>query len=147
MHNALFIKIMDFNYPAIIVSAILAIIVAAIYYGPIFGNLWLKVIGADVKDLKARKKMQKQAMPLYVISVVLTLFQVWVLAWYLAALPGYAGWVHSLWIWGGFVIPTLAATIMWTNKSNKIKITQFLLQAGYQLIIFIMFGLILQYWK
>jgi len=138
---------MDFNYPAIIVSGILAMVIATIWYGPLFGNLWLQIIGATKMDLKERKEMQKQAMPFYAIQFILALFQIWVFAWYLSALPQYTGLTHALWIWAAFIIPTLAGTVMWTNKSNKIKLIQFLLQGGYQLIIFIMFGLILNFWK
>jgi len=138
---------MQFNYLAIIISGILAMVIGAIWYGPLFGKVWLKVIGATDMDLKKRKEMQKQAMPLYGIQFILALFQIWVFAWYIMALPNYSGIVHAIWIWAAFVIPTLAGTAMWNNNSNKIKLTQFLLQGGYQLICFLMFGLILNFWK
>jgi hypothetical protein len=138
---------MSFNYPAILVSAVLAMVIGAIWYGPIFGKLWLKIIGATKMDLNKRKEMQKQAMPFYVIQLILAIFQIWVFAWYLNALPQYTGLTHAIWIWAAFIIPTLAGTIMWTNNSNKLKLTQFLLQGGYQLVVFIMFGLILHFWK
>jgi hypothetical protein len=46
-----------------------------------------------------------------------------------------------------FVMPIIAGTAMWNNDSKKIAWTRFLIQSGYQLVIFIIFGLILGFWK
>jgi hypothetical protein len=138
---------MNLNYMAIVLCAILAMAMGAIWYGPLFGKMWLKTIGATTLDLKARKEMQKQAMPLYAIQFVLALFQIWVFAWYINTVPEYTGLTHALWILAAFIVPTLAGTAMWNNNSNKIKLTQFLLQSGYQFACFAVFGLILGWLK
>ncbi len=135
------------NYFAVLVGAVLSMAIGAVWYGPLFGKKWLEIIGATTKDLEAREKMQKSAGPLYVIQFVLTLFQVLVLAHLVADNVLVGGLERTLWIWAGFVIPTLAGSAMWTNESGKIKWARFLIQGGYQLTIFIVFGLLLQYWK
>jgi hypothetical protein len=36
---------------------------------------------------------------------------------------------------------------MWTNEAVRLKRARFLIQGGYQLVMFIVFGLLLQFWK
>ncbi len=138
---------LSINYFAILVGAVLAMMIGALWYGPLFGKKWLEIIGATSVDLEARKQMQKEAMPLYLVQFVLTLFQVLVLAHLIADTTRVGGLERSLWIWGAFVIPTLAGAAMWTNEQSKIKWARFLIQGGYQLTIFIVFGFLLHFWK
>jgi len=122
-------------------------VVGAIWYGPLFGKKWMEIIGVNHMDEEARKKMQKSAGPLYAVQFVLTLFQVLVLAHLVADTKIAGGLERSLWIWAAFVIPTLAGAVMWTSGTGKLKWARFLIQAGYQLVMFIVFGLLLQFWK
>ena len=138
---------MEINYLAIIVSAVLAMVVGAIWYGPLFERKWLEIIGASDLDLEEREKMKKKAGPLYGVQLMLTLFQVTVLAHLIADTTTVSGLERAIWIWAAFVIPTLAAASMWTNDSTRIKWSRFLIQGGYQLVIFVMFGTILMLWK
>lgn len=144
---------MEINYWAIFLCAIVAMILGAIWFGPLFGRIWIRVVGANPNDLVARKKMQQRAGPLYLVQFLLSLFQIWVLVFFIR------GWgVHtigmpptffenSIWIWAAFVVPTLAGTCMWNNESAKVSWTRFGLQAGYQLLNFMAFGWILGLWR
>ncbi len=134
---------MEINYLAVFVCGVVSMILGSIWYGPLFGNAWLRVIGATEMDMKTRMEMQKKAMPLYFVQLVLTLFQAWVLAYYIAGWQEASGIENALWIWAAFIMPTIAAASMWNNDSRKITWTRFLIQGGYQLVLFILFGLIL----
>lgn len=135
------------NYLAIITGAVLSMVIGGIWYGPLFGKKWMEIIGVNPADSDAKKKMQKNAGPLYAVQFILTLFQVLVLAHLIADTTKVGGLERALWIWGAFVIPTLAGAVMWTNDKGKMKWSRFLIQGGYQLVIFIVFGLLLQFWK
>lgn len=135
------------NYWAIATGAVLSMVIGAIWYGPIFGRKWAELLGADMSDPETKKKMQKTAGPLYFVQFIMTLFQVMVLAHLVADTRLAGGIERSLWIWAAFVIPTLAGAVMWTNERGRLKWTRFLIQGGYQLILFIVFGTLLQYWK
>ncbi len=137
----------EVNYWAIGAGAVFSMVLGAIWYGPIFGKKWMEIIGVDPSNLENRKKMQKSAGPLYFVQFILTLFQVLVLAHLIADTQRVGGLERSLWIWAAFIIPTLAGAVMWTNQSGKLKWSRFLIQGGYQLILFIVFGLLLQFWK
>lgn len=128
------------NYMAIVVGAVLSMIVGFIWYGPIFGKKWMEIIGAG-------KEMQKSAGPLYGVQFFLTLFQVLVLSHLIADTERVGGFERSIWIWAAFVIPTLAGTVMWTSEKGKQKWSRFFIQGGYQLAMFVIYGVLLQYWK
>ena len=135
------------NYWAIATGAVLSMILGAIWYGPLFSKKWMEIIGVNPEDKEDIKKMQKSAGPLYFVQFVLTLFQVLVLAHLVSDTKIAGGLERALWIWAAFVIPTLAGAVMWTNETGRLKWARFLIQGGYQLVIFIVFGLLLQFWK
>lgn len=136
---------MQINFWAILVCAILAMIIGALWYGPLFGGTWARVVKADALDTENRKKMQKAAFPLYVVQFLLTLFQLFVLA-HLTGSSARGGIFSALWVWAGFIVPMIAATAIWNNDSRNISWARFLIQSGYQLVCFAIFGLVLGSW-
>lgn len=135
------------NYWAVLVCSVLAMVLGAIWYGPIFGKKWTKIAGGNPDDLEARKKMQREAGKLYALQFLLGLFQIWVLAYYISGWQGVSGVENALWIWAAFIMPTVAASSMWNNDSAKVAWARFFIQAGYQFVLFIILGLILGFWK
>ncbi|MFA7277939.1 MAG: DUF1761 domain-containing protein [Candidatus Gracilibacteria bacterium] len=138
---------MAINYWAVLVCAIASMIVGSVWYGPIFGKKWMQICGADKLDMEARKKMQKAAGPLYLAQFLLTLLQLWVFANILNYWPGASTVWIAVFMWVGFIMPTIAGSSMWNNDASKVKWARFLIQSGYQLVMFIIFGLILGLWK
>ena len=134
------------NYWAVFAGAILSMVLGFIWYGPLFGKKWMEIVGVNPDDQEARKKMQKSAGPLYGVQFVLTLFQITVLAYLVADAQNDGGLERALWVWSAFIIPTLAGAVMWTNETAKLKWARFLIQGGYQLVMFVIFGLLLQFW-
>jgi hypothetical protein len=135
------------NYWAILACGIYAMALGSVWYGPLFSKKWMEVIGATEMDMEARKEMQKKAMPLYAVSFVLALFQAYVLAHFIKGWTDVSAVENALWIFAAFIIPTVAAGSMWNNDSAKISWTRFLIQAGYYLVLFVGFALILGYWQ
>ncbi len=139
----------EINYLAVLACAVISMIVGSIWYGPLFGKKWMQIIGADKLDEIQRKEMQKSAMPLYGVQFVLSILQAYILACYI----GIGSWIeisgvfNALLIWVAFVMPTVAGSSMWNNNPTKIKWAQFLIQAGYQLVLFIIFGFVLFMWQ
>lgn len=138
---------MEINYLAVLVCAVAAMGLGAVWYGPLFGKKWMEIVGATAMDEARRKEMQRGAAKLYVVQFLLTLFQVWVLAYYIGGWTDVSGLEQALWIWAAFIIPVVAGTAMWNNDSAKISWARFLIQGGYQLAIFVIFGLVLGLWR
>lgn len=138
---------MEINYLAVFACGVVSMILGFVWYGTLFGNKWIEIIGADAKDLAARKEMQKKAGPLYAIQFVLTLFQAYVLAHYIQGSSSVSGLENAFWIWAAFIMPIVAGASMWNNDTKKIAWSRFLIQTGYYLVLFVIFGLILSYWQ
>lgn len=135
---------MDVNLWAILICAVVSLVIGSVWYGPIFGKMWMRVCGMTSMDEARRKQMQKESMPLYFVQFILSLFTAWVLSLYIVnAIDEMTGISNAFWIWAGFVMPTVAGGVMWTADSGKVKWTKFLLQAAYYLITFIVFALII----
>ena len=138
---------MEMNYLVLLGAAILSMIVGSIWYGPLFGRTWMELIGVNPDSDEEKRQMQKGMMVTFVTQFALTLFQLWVLTLYIkGAEHEMGGLSNALWIWAAFVMPTLASTVLWTNDSSDKKWTRFLIQAGYQLIMFGIFGYIISMW-
>lgn len=135
---------MEPNYVVILGGAILSMIVGALWYGPLFGKKWMEIIGVDPAK-EVTKEMQRQAMPLYLVQFVLTLLQVYILSNLITYTGGGGVWVAGF-MWLGFVMPTIAGCAMWNNNPTRLKWSQFLIQSGYQLSIFVLFGYLISTW-
>lgn len=138
---------MEINYWAVLVCGVVSMILGMLWYGAIFGKKWMEIIGVDANNKESQKEMGKGTGFLYLISFVLALFQAYVLANYIAGWQEASGVENSLWIWAAFVIPTLAGASMWNNEPAGRAWSRFLIQGGYQLVLFVTFGLILGYWR
>lgn len=137
---------MDINLWAVLACGVFSMILGSVWYGSLFGKVWIRIVGATDMDMEKRKEMQKRVMPLYFVSFVLALFQAYVLAYYIEGLQEATGVENALWIWAAFIIPTVAAGAMWNNDSAKISWARFLIQAGHYLMLFVAFGIILSVW-
>ncbi len=137
---------LQINYMAVFVCAVLSMVLGAVWYGPLFGKKWMEILGTDPKDTKAIKKMQKEAGPMYMVQFLITLFQVYVFAYYVKGWSDVSGITNAFWVWIAFIVPTLAGSAMWTNEKSENKRARFLIQAGYQLVLFTMFGFVLGAW-
>lgn len=137
----------EVNLLAVLVCGLIAMALGFIWYGPLFGKKWMEIIHATPKDLEDRKKMQQSAGPLYVIQFILSLFQAYVLAHYIKGWTDASPIENSLWIWAAFIMPIIAQGAMWNNDSAKVSWARFLIQASYQLILFIIFALVLGSWQ
>ena len=135
------------SYVLILIGGVVSMIVGSIWYGPLFGKKWMEICGVTEMDLEKRKQMQKEALPLYITQFLLTLIQLFVLINQMT----YGGWTEqaigvSFFYWLGFIMPTIAGSAMWNNDSTKIKWARFLIQSGYQLVMFLIFGFMIQMW-
>ena len=113
-----------------------------VWYGPLFGKTWMRLIGAKPLSQAEMEKMQKKMIPVYALQFCLVLLQVLLLSSLVGPKVSMSVASAGL-IWLGFVMPTIASICMWNNESRKNAWTRFALQAGYQLSSCIGFGIIL----
>lgn len=137
----------EVNYAIVLLCAILAMGVGAIWYGPLFGKKWMWILNVDPTDTAKMKEMQKGMMPTYVVQFLLILFQVYVLFHYVKGAEGeMSAMSNVIWIWAGFIMPTIATTVLWNGESRDRAWARFSIQAGYQLVMFLIFGYVIGMW-
>lgn len=140
---------MEIQIVPILICVILSMVIGSLWYGPLFGKTWMAIIGVDpalMNDPVKKKEMQKQMYGAYIIQLVLSIIQIWILSHYITIWTDVSGIVRALPLWLGFVMPTVATNILWSNLSRPLMWKSLLIQAGYYLVSFSLFGLILASW-
>lgn len=135
------------NYLAIILSAVAAIVIGFIWYGPLFGQMWIKMMGWTKADIK--KGQSKGMMMQYGVSAIGSLVMAYILANFLAFATAYtgirglnAGIITGFGAWLGFIAPFSLNSVLWEGKSWNL----WLLNNGYSLVTLLTMGTILALW-
>lgn len=136
------------NYWAVLVAAIASMVLGFLWYGPLFGKLWMKLSDMKAEDMSAAKA--KGMGKSYFISFVGSLVMSYVLAHALVFASAYmkvsgvtVGLSTGFWNWLGFVAPITMGNVLWYGKSWKL----WLLNNGYYLLSLLLMGVILAVWR
>lgn len=131
------------NYWAVIAAAIANIAIGALWYGPVFGKYWKKLMGFTDDTMKAMPLRAWQAVVgglvnSLVIAYVLLFFTVtWVAPTFGGAL------MAAFWIWLGFVATTQISSYLWEGKPLKL----FLLNTVCSFLSYLVMASILVLWQ
>ncbi len=109
------------NYMAVLVAALAGFVFGFLWHGPIFGKLWIGLMGFTAKQMEeGAKKGMCMTMVYGFLAQVVTAF---VLSQLLAAL-GITNILSaitlSVWIWLGFVVTVLLNGVLWEGRSVKL---------------------------
>ena len=136
------------NYLAVLIAAVSSIVLGFLWYGPLFGKQWAKLMGWSEKDMetmKAKGGMGK----LYALQALGSLVMSFVLAHALVFASKYtntsgisAGLMTGFWNWIGFIAPVSLGSVLWEGKSWKL----WLLNNAYYLVTLSVMGIILSNW-
>ena len=138
---------MEVNYMAVLVCGVAAMVIGFLWYGPLFGKAFMKVMGADNMTPEQKAMMKKNMWGMYLIQFVLALITAYVLAYHIANWAGAETPVMvAICTWFGFILTTEAGAALWSGKPKKLAWNMFLISASAQLVTFIVFGLILGAW-
>ena len=130
------------NYWAVVGGAVFLFVMGMIWYGPLFGKVWGRIMGAEHMSKEEMAKMQKQMMPMYVAQVLLGFVTSYVL--YTFVKMSGMGMEVAFWIWLGFSMP-MAAGAMWDTKKGY-AMKKFLITSGYQLVTLLVLGYAFAMW-
>ncbi|MFH0887569.1 MAG: DUF1761 domain-containing protein [bacterium] len=135
----------DINYLLVLLSAIVAMVVGAIWYSPLlFGNEWNKYSGLTPEDLEKAK--QKDTGKLYAFQFLATVLMSYILAQlvvFMHAISFSDGAKIGFWLWLGIVVPVLLGSVLWERKS----IIVYLIDIGQYLVSLVLIGGILGLWS
>ena len=134
------------NYIAILLAAVVTMVIGFLWYGPLFGKPWSKLMGWGEMAPEKMKEMQKKAMPGYAVQFVGALVMAFVLGHALIFSSTYlnmsgvsAGLMAGFWNWLGFVVPVTAGAVFWEGKSWRL----WLINVGFYLVNLLAMGVIL----
>jgi len=132
------------NYMAVLVAAVVNMVIGYLWYGPVFGKRWQKLMGFTHEQLEAmrKKSMGTSYALLFVVSVVMA----YVLAYFLGATGAYDtfGAVQlAFWIWLGFIATVMLGTVLWEGKSWQL----YMLNVSYYLVTLAAMAKILVWWR
>lgn len=140
VRNTLTIMEVIVNYWAVLGGVVFLMVMGVVWYGPLFGKMWMKIIGAEKMGSEDMEKTQKEMIPMYIYQVVLSFITSFVLYWFVQL----EGMHVAFWIWLGFAMP-MAAGAMWdTRKGMRLK--KFLILSGYQLVTLMVLGWVFSMW-
>lgn len=135
----------DINYLAILVSAIAGMVVGYLWYGPIFGKMWMSLSGITKEQIEAAKAKGGMGKN-YAIAYVFAAVMAFVLGYFvnvLGVVDAGGAFQLTFWVWLGFIVTTMANSVLWDNKPWKLY---FLNIAHYLVAIYIM-ALVLTLWR
>lgn len=135
------------NYWAVLVSAVASMIIGSLWYGPIFGRIWMRLSKITPEQI-AQAKSRSMA-GLYVMAFVGSLVMAYVLDHSLIFAGSYfktggasAGLMAAFWSWLGFVAPVTLGSVLWEGKPWKL----WFLNNAYYLVVLAVMGAILGNW-
>lgn len=138
---------MMLNYLAILVATVVEFVIGAVWYMPLFGNLWGKIHGIGKPTKEEMAKMQKQMMPLLGVQLIMTLITTIVLAIFLAYQPTWNAYAMAGFFWIGFIVPTQVAAVLFGGTNPKWILAKIFIMAGGSLVTLEAAALILHLWK
>ncbi len=134
----------DVNYPAVLLSGVLIFMLGGLWYSPVlFARRWVALIGRSEEELKA----SAGSMPLNYFAVFMCgLITAWVLAQVIAHFsPAGAveGALIALMCWVGFAGVTSYGTAVFSSKPKEL----WLIDSGFNLVSFVVAGVVLTLWR
>jgi hypothetical protein len=136
------------NYLAVLAATVLSMIIGSLWFGPLFGKTWMKLMDFKKSDMNGISNTQMAK--LYGIQLVGSLFMAFVLSHALIFASTYlgesgisAGLQTGFWNWLGFVAPVTVGSVLWEGKSWKL----WFFNNSYYLVTLCSMGILLSLWK
>ncbi|NNF03057.1 MAG: DUF1761 domain-containing protein [Rhodothermales bacterium] len=134
------------NLLAVLVAAFIPMVVGSLWYGPLFGKQWMRMVDKTEEELKEGFNPMKS----YGVTFVMALLMAYVLAHILIAwedaygLVGlWAGIQGAFWIWLGFVLTIGWQAVAFEDK----KLGLYWLNMLYNLVTLLAMGALLGVWR
>ena len=141
---------MEVNLMLILVCGVIAMVVGMFWYGPLlFGRAFIKANDwPDWETLSSEEKKikQKEMSWLYLVQFIFTLIQLYILAHFVQGWTDVSGVEVAIWLWLGFIAPTVASNLIWSMTTLRKRVILFGIIGGYQLVCMTIFGYILSHW-
>jgi hypothetical protein len=133
------------NYLAILLVAVEAMVIGMLWYGPVFGKIWMKYMGINPHDKKKMEEMKKSSGPAMAASIVGSLVTGYVLAALINSLAVTTlahGLLTGFLVWLGFCAPVIGTQVLYGGKPKALWI----IDSGYYLVYWLLAAVTLTLW-
>lgn len=121
---------MNINYVAVLVAAVAQFIFGAIWYMPLFGNLWGKIHGFDRNSPEAQAEMKKGMFPLLAVQILFTIVTSAIFAMLVNGIQtDWSIYALAALFWFGFMVPTQVSAVLFGGTDSKWVVKKILVMA------------------
>ncbi|QQG40034.1 MAG: DUF1761 domain-containing protein [Candidatus Aenigmatarchaeota archaeon] len=131
---------MAITYVAVAIAALASFVLGMLWYGPLFGKIWMKLSGITNKQVKVAKK--KNMSPAYVASILGSVVMAFVLGLFITltgVTSAAGGMMIGAWAWLGFIAPVQLGKVLWEGKPLQL----YALDVAFHLVALLLMGYIL----
>ncbi|MEJ0021989.1 MAG: DUF1761 domain-containing protein [Candidatus Doudnabacteria bacterium] len=110
---------MHVNWLAILVSAVASMIIGSIWFGPLFGKMYMSAVGMDKWSPEKQAAMKKSMMMTYVWQFIASVVMFYVFARFVVGLNQLTvsgSVMTAFWVWIGFIVPQKLGDSLWGGK-------------------------------
>lgn len=135
---------MSINYPAVVVATVAHFIIGGLWYGLLFGNKFIALMGWSQEKLNqvASQSHTKEYLAAFSSSLV-TCYVLAHFVQYTKARSALDGVQTAFWLWLGFIVTTQLSTVVFEERKPGL----YLLNIGYQFVACAVAGVIVTLWK
>jgi len=127
------------NWIAVLLGGVLSMVLGFLWYGPLFGKLWLRTIGKKEDELKSSAGM-------YILAFVAALATAYVLAVLVSAL-GVTTWWRGAILGAVVSVGVGAASALVNGLFLRNTISSWALFAFYQFVLYTVEGIVFAVWR
>lgn len=126
---------MDMNWLVILGVSVVGIVLAMIWFWPLFWKMWLKIHGWENKTKQELKQQEEGMGKLLAIEGVNTIIMVTVLSFLLQNISGYSPYLIGFLLWLWFIYPIIFSCIVWWADKKEYWYTKITILAVFNLVI------------
>lgn len=135
------------NFLAVLVCGVSNMILGFIWYGPLFGKAWEKLMGFTPEKLTQAKKSMQQTYLVMFVSSLVTAYALFHFIWYAApgSLTIFISIKTALWAWVGLVVPVSLTKHLFSPDRKPMNLL--FIETGYHFVSLILMGVIFYFFK
>lgn len=132
------------NWLAIIVATVAAMIIGWLWYGPLFGKQWMKLVKLTKKDTEKAWKTPMMVMLVmaFLQALIVKHFIIYVGYFYQDMSDLSVGVLTGFWLFAGIALPLVLSSNMFARRHINLSY----IEAGNQFVTLITIGAILAVW-
>jgi hypothetical protein len=144
IYSTLSVPEVHINWLAILAATAAAMVIGFLWYGPLFGNQWLKLVKLSKKDTEKTWKIPMAVMVImaFLQALIVKHFIIFTAYFYPDTSNVWIGVLTGFWLFAGIALPLVLSSNMFAKRHLNLSY----IEAGNQFVTLITIGVILSAW-